>query len=496
MIYIHSLGRASRYYAQRAALVVDGAAVSFKALHERVQNIAAALAANGFAAGDRLALLLPNSPEYIELVYACSWLGVTAVPINARLSAAEIDRVLLDAKPRGLVRHSSLPKPATQLPWQIVLDDQPLEVRNALCPDPIYDPEATLALIYTSGTTGRPKGVMVTHANILANVDHFNYWMRYREGGVYLHAAPIFHIADFPAMFAAPAFGARQVTIPKFTPQGFSELVQRERVTHTVMVPTMLNLLTQFPEAKSYDLRSLEVLAYGGSPMAPELVQRTRKLLPNAKLLQCYGLSETGFLTGLEDQEHVEGKLLSCGRPCPGIDLRVEDETGKEVEVGQHGELVARGANVMRGYWNDPQDTALAFRNGMFRTGDIGYQDSDGYFYILDRLKDMIVTGGENVYSGEVEAVIYKHPAVREVAVLGIPDPQWGELVMACVVLKPGMVLSANDLTSHCRQFLANYKIPRRVEFSDTELPKSGSGKILKRILRERFWAHEERAVG
>jgi long-chain acyl-CoA synthetase len=243
-------------------------------------------------------------------------------------------------------------------------------------------------------------------------------------------------------------------------------------------------------------LSSLEVLAYGGSPMAPELVLRTRKFLPSVKLLQCYGLSETGFLTGLEDQEHVEGKLLSCGRPCPGIDLRIEDETGKEVEVGQHGELVARGANVLQGYWNDPQDTELAFRNGMFRTGDIGYQDSDGYFYILDRLKDMIVTGGENVYSGEVEAVIYKHPAVREAAVFGIPDPQWGELVMACVVLRPGMVLSVNDLIIHCRQFLANYKVPRHVEFSDTELPKSGSGKILKRILRERFWAHEERAVG
>jgi len=150
----------------------------------------------------------------------------------------------------------------------------------------------------------------------------------------------------------------------------------------------------------------------------------------------------------------------------------------------------------MRGYWNDPEDTALAFRNGMFRTGDVGYQDSDGYFYILDRLKDMIVTGGENVYSGEVEAVIYKHPAVREVAVFGVPDPQWGELVMACVVLRSGMVLSANDLTDHCRHYLANYKIPRRVEFSDTELPKSGSGKILKRILRERFWDHEQRAVG
>jgi len=495
MIYIHSLGRAFRYYTQHTALVTDGAAVSFKALHERVRNIAATLAAKGFAAGDRLALLLPNSPDYIELVYACSWLGVTAVPINARLSAAEINQVLLDAKPRGLVRHSSLPKPAAQLPWQLVLDEQPLEIQNDSCPDPVYDPEAILALIYTSGTTGRPKGVMVTHANILANLDHFNYWMAYREVSVYLHAAPIFHIADFPAMFAAPAFGSRQVTIPKFTPQGFCELVQRERVTHAVLVPTMLNLLTQMPEGKPYDLSSLEVLAYGGSPMAPELVQRVRKLLPDVRLLQCYGLSETGFLTGLKDREHVNSKLLSCGRPCPGIDLRVEDETGKEVEVGQHGELVARGANVMRGYWNDAQDTALAFRNGMFRTGDIGYQDSDGYFYILDRLKDMIVTGGENVYSGEVEAAIYKHPAVREVAVFGIPDPQWGEVVTACVVLKPGTSLTVEDLIAFCRKSLASYKIPRRVEFSSTELAKSGSGKILKRLLRERFWVHQERAV-
>jgi len=495
MIYIHSLGRASRYYPQRTALLVNGTAISFQALHERVRNIAATLAAHGFTAGDRLALLLPNSPEYIELVYACSWLGVTAVPINARLSAAEIDQVLLDAKPRGLVRHSSLPNPTVQLPWQLTLDQQPLDVRNDSCPDPLYDPGAILALIYTSGTTGRPKGVMVTHANILANVDHLRYWLKLREGGVYLHAAPIFHIADFPAMFAAPAFGGRQVTIPKFNPQAFCELVQHERVTHTVLVPTMLNLLTQMPETKPYDLSSLELLAYGGSPMAPELVRRTRKLLPNAKLLQSYGLSETGFLTGLEDQDHINGRLLSCGRPCPGIDLRVEDETGRVVETGQHGELVARGANVMRGYWNDPQDTAVAFRNGMFRTGDIGYQDADGYFYILDRLKDMIVTGGENVYSGEVEAVIYKHPAVREAAVFGIPDPQWGEIVMASVVLKPGMTLSAVDLTNHCRQYLANYKLPRRIEFSATELPKSGTGKILKRVLREQFWAHAERAV-
>jgi long-chain acyl-CoA synthetase len=319
--------------------------------------------------------------------------------------------------------------------------------------------------------------------------------MRYAECAIYLHAAPLFHIADFPAIFAAPSFGASQFTLPKFNPQSFCEAVERERVSHTVLVPTMINLLTQFPEVKKYDLSSLEVLAYGGSPMAPDLIRRTRQLLPHVKLAQVYGLTESGFLTGLQDQEHTDDRFLSCGRPCPGIDLQVTDDAGKQVDAGKPGELVARGANLMRGYWNNPGETALAFRDGSFRTGDIGYQDSEGYLYILDRAKDMIVTGGENVYSGEVEAVIYAHPAVREAAVFGIPDPQWGEIVMACVMLKPGSTLNVDDLIAFCRKNLASYKMPRRVEFLDTELPKGGSGKILKRLLRERFWVHQERAV-
>ena len=495
MIYVHSVGRASRYYSARTALAPGGVRLSFAELENRVKGIAGALSAHGFKRGDRLALFLPNSPEYIELVYACSWLGVIAVPLNTRLALAEIDRVLADATPHGLVRHSSLPTPTVQISWQRVLDQDPLETHNDLPPNVVYDPEAILALIYTSGTTGRPKGVMVTHANILADINHFNYWMRYAEGGVYLHAAPIFHIADFPAMFAAPAFGASQVTLPKFDPQTFCEIVERERVSHTVLVPTMINLLTQFREARKYDLHSLEVLAYGGSPMAPELIERTRELLPPVKLVQVYGLSETGFLTGLKDQEHAPDRLLSCGRPCPGVDLQVTDESGKPLEPGKPGELVARGANIMRGYWNNPSETALVSRDGWFRTGDIGHQDPEGYFFILDRLKDMIVTGGENVYSGEVEAVIYAHPAIREAAVFGIPDPKWGELVMTCVVPKPGTALTVEELLAHCRKSLASYKIPRRVEFLDNELPKSGSGKILKRLLRDRFWAHEERAV-
>jgi long-chain acyl-CoA synthetase len=496
MIHTHSLGRAVRYYPERTAFVSSDERSTFRELHGRIGRIAAALTKHGFRKGDRLGLLLPNEREYIELVYACAWLGVIAVPLNTRLSGDEIDHVLIDAAPHGLIRHSSLAAPSVELPGQLIIDKEPLDLENDSFPAELYDPDAVFALIYTSGTTGRPKGVALTHTNILANLDHVNYWMRYREGGVYLHAAPIFHIADFPFMFASPAFGTCQVTIPKFSPEAFCETVERERVTHTVLVPTMLNLLTQFADVKKFDLTSLEYLGYGGSPIAPELIHSTRKMLPGAKLVQVYGLSETGFLAGLQDDEHTENRLTSCGRPCPGIEVQVVDDEGREVAAGQHGELVARGANVMRGYWNNLKETNTAFRDGMFRSGDIGYQDADGYIYLLDRLKDMIVTGGENVYSGEVEAVIYQHPAVKEVAVFGIPDPKWGELVMAYVVLKPGKALSADELIAFCRLSLANYKVPRRVEFSETDLPKNGSGKILKRNLREVFWVGEKRAVG
>jgi acyl-CoA synthetase (AMP-forming)/AMP-acid ligase II len=497
MIYVHSMGRAVRYYPDQPALTLsEDSRVTFVQLHERVRRLAAALTRAGFQPGDRLALLLPNGPKYIELVYACGWLGIIAVPINTRLSLVEIDHVLADASPRGLIRHSTLPAPEGRVPLEFILDQGHLDGLSSPCPDPCYDPQAILTLIYTSGTTGRPKGVTLTHSNMFANVNTFNYWMRYKKGGAYLHAAPIYHIADFPAMFAAPVFGACQAALPRFNASSFCEAVAKERISSTVLVPTMINLLLQFVENNPSDLSSLEVLAYGGSPMAPELIRRTRKLLPNVKLVQVYGLSETGFLTGLQDHEHTDVHLTSCGRPCPGIEVVVTDESGKPVENSKTGELVARGANVMSGYWNNERETAAAFRNGFFRTGDIGYQDHEGFFYLLDRQKDMIVTGGENVYCGEVEAVILSNPAVREVAVFGIPDSQWGEIVAACVVLRPGMRLTMEDLVRYCRQSLANYKVPRHVAFSETDLPKSGPGKILKRLLRERYWVGSERAVG
>jgi long-chain acyl-CoA synthetase len=449
MIHAHSLGRAARLFPERAALASGDKWLTYAELEHRVAGLASALSKHGFARGDRLAVLMPNGADYLELVYACVRLGVIVVPLNVRLSVVELDRILADARPVGLIRHSSLPMPTVPLAWQRVLDQQPLDLGDdASRSAPIDDPDAVLALIYTSGTTGHPKGVVVNHANILANIEHFDYWMPHKDGAVHLHAAPLFHIADFPVMFAAPAFGAAQVTIPKFTPQDFCQAVAHARVSHTVLVPTMINLLTQFPELEKYDLASLEEVAYGGSPMAPELIRRTREVLPGIRLVQGYGLSETGFLTALRDDEHVGRRLASCGRPAPGIEVRVVDGSGAEVKAGGTGELIARGANIMRGYWDSPKETADAFLDGWFRT-----------------------------------------------AVFGIPDLKWGELVAACVVLKPGMALSGDELIDHCRGSLANYKVPRRVEFSDAELPKNGTGKILKRVLRERFRDHQERSL-
>ena len=507
MIYTHSVGRALQYFPQHLALLRDGKPVNFLELDHRVRKLAAALRRRGFLSGERLAFLMPNGPDYIELIYACSLLGLIAVPINTRYVAAEVERLLEDARPRGLIRHSKFAAPTVRLMWEHVIDVAPLDEANE---EPyageFYDPDAILVLLYTSGTTGAPKGAALTHANIFSNIHDLNYWLVYREKAVFLHASPMFHIADFPAMFAAPVFGAAQMTLDHFDALSFCTAVQADGVTHTVLVPSMINLLCQFEELPSFNLDSLDVLAYGGSPIAPALVRDIRRALPKARLLQVYGLSEAGFLSGLTDAEHTEDRLQSCGRPCPGIDLRVVDSGGKPVAPDRLGNLVARGPGIMRGYWHDieeePQgdessvdETAEALRGGFFHTGDIGRQDKDGFFYIVDRAKEMIVSGGENVYSGEVEAAIYEIPQVKEVAVFGIPDQKWGELVAAAVVLRPGSNLSAEQLKQFCKTRIASYKVPRHIEFMTEELPKSGSGKILKRVLREKYWAGQSRRV-
>jgi len=301
MIYTHSVGRALQYFPQHTALLRDGNAVTFQELDIRVRKIAASLRRRGFLSGERLAFLMPNGPEYIELVYACSLLGVIAVPINTRYASAEIDRLIKDARPRGLIRHSKLPAPTVRLEWEQVIDIDPLDMDEG---EPyageFYDPDAILVLLYTSGTTGAPKGAALTHANVFSNIHDLNYWVTYREKAVFLHASPMFHIADFPAMFAAPVFGAAQMTLERFDAPSFCTAVQTHGVTHTILVPSMINTLCQFQELVTFNLNSLDVLAYGGSPIAPALVRDVRRVLPQAKLLQVYGLSEAGYLTGLQ----------------------------------------------------------------------------------------------------------------------------------------------------------------------------------------------------
>jgi long-chain acyl-CoA synthetase len=436
--------------------------LTFLELDVRVRRIAAALRRRGLQSGERLAFLLPNGVDYIEVVYACSLLGVIAVPINTRYADAEIDRLLKDSQPRGLIRHSKFSEPTVKMEWEHVIDLDPLdELEGEPYGGEFYDPDAVLVLLYTSGTTGVPKGAALTHANIFSNIHDLNYWLAYREKAVFLHASPMFHIADLPAMFAAPVFGAGQMALERFDPLSFCTSVQTHGATHTVLVPSMINTLCQFQDLVAFNLDSLDVLAYGGSPIAPALIRDIRRLLPKTKLLQVYELSETGFLTGLTDAEHTDDRLQSCGRACPGTDLRVVKPDGKPAVSGEVGHLVARGPGIMVGYWRDidedrPKDdssadeTAEAFSSGLLQTWDIGFQDKDGYFYIVDRAKEMIVSGGENVYSGEVEAAIYEIPDVKEAAVFGIPDEKWGELVAAAVVLRPGTNLSAEGLKQYC----------------------------------------------
>jgi long-chain acyl-CoA synthetase len=507
MIYTHSVGRALQYFPQHTALLREGEAVSFLELDVRVRRLAAALRRRGFLGGERLAFLMPNGSDYIELIYACSLLGVIAVPINMRYASAEIDRLIEDAQPHGLIRHSKFPAPKVRVDWELVIDLAPLDDgKEELYAGEFYDPNAVLVLLYTSGTTGAPKGASLTHANIFSNIHDLSYWLTYREKAVFLHASPMFHIADFPAIFAAPVFGAAQVTLERFDALSFCNSVQTHGVTHTVLVPSMINTLCQFQELGAFNLDSLDVLGYGGSPIAPALVRGVRRSLPKAKLLQVYGLSEAGFLTALTDGEHTDDRLQSCGRTCPGIDLQVVDAAGKPVAYGELGNLVARGPGIMRGYWHDIEEdlpgdeasvdeTAEALSGGFFHTGDIGRQDKDGYFYIVDRAKEMIVSGGENVYSGEVETAIYELREVKEAAVFGIPDEIWGELVAAAIVLHPGMDLSVEKVQQYCKTRIASYKIPRHIEFMTEELPKTESGKILKRVLREKYWAGQPRRV-
>ena len=485
---------------------------------DRVAKLAGALRQLGVKAGGRVAILSFNSDYYLEYFYGLAWLGGIAVPLNFRLAPPELAYMINDAGVEVLVVDDTfksmlpdiLPKVDTvkhiilagdsELPEGAVRHEDILQDA-----DPIPDVESgnddVIGIFYTGGTTGLPKGVMLSHKNLISNAMTVLLNTYEGEPWTYLHSAPMFHIADAQWIVGVTLQAGTHVFMPKFSPQDMLEAISEYQVTHCALVPTMVNMLLNFDERENYDVATLRGINYGGSPMAPALISRTRKAFPRVRLFQGYGQTETSpNVSMLVDKYHdpdgqYADKIESAGQPMLTVEVKIVDENDNALPIGEVGEIAVRGPNVMVGYWNKPEETEFALRGGWMHSGDVGYMDKDGFLYIVDRVKDMIISGGENVYSAEVEAAIYQHPAVAVCAVIGIPDEKWGEGVHAVIILRTGETVTEDEVIQHCRELIAHYKCPRSVEIRTEPLPMSGAGKILKRELRAPYWEGSTRFV-
>ncbi|HSB10859.1 MAG TPA: long-chain-fatty-acid--CoA ligase [Blastocatellia bacterium] len=517
MSIVEGLKKSTAETPEKPACICGGTRLTFRQVDERITRLSSSLSKLGVGRGDRVAILSLNCHRFFELYYAVPQLGSIVVPINFRLQPQEIKYIVDHSGSRvvavdpALVHLIETVRPALNGVEHFILmgderrdgyiaSEELASTASGFEP-PVVNDDELLGLFYTSGTTGEPKGVMLTHKNVLSNIAHSEGVYKYLPSDIYLHAAPMFHLADGAAVFTHTARGATQAFIPRFDAKLVLETVEHERVSLLLLVPTMINFLLQQPDLESYDLSSLRHVTYGASPIAPDLLRRAMSAF-NCSFGQGYGLTEASpLLTVLTQEDHIitdeksERRLASCGRPVEGVDVRVVREDGSDARPGDVGEIIARGPNIMAGYWKRPEDTEDVLRDGWLHTGDLATVDEDGYIYLVDRKKDMIVTGGENVYSTEVEAVLYAHPLVKEAAIIPVPDPDWGEAVHACVALRDGRSATADELVEFCRERLANYKVPRSIEFIDGELPKGGTGKILKKQLRERFWKDQTRRI-
>ena len=481
---------------------------------ERTLRLASAMQTElGVGRGDRYAVVAGNGHEYLELYHA-GFLGAGIVnPLNLRLSPAELtfilrdsgtDTVFVDALFADVV--DSVRRDADIK--RVVLiggGDAPHDVRYEellQAGDPVVPPEPDEAdpviLMYTGGTTGQPKGVLLEQRAEMLNLYHAAIAVGLDEDRVYLHQTPMFHAASMTGVLGIPASGGVSVFVPYFEPAAVLNAIERYRVNITLMVPIMVGMLLGAPEFAPERLATLESLVYGAAPMPTDLLEHLLSTFPRLDLYQGYGMTEaSAVLSLLSAKDHRRGGdvLRSAGRPVYGVEITIRDEDGRELPVGRTGEVCARSGNFMREYWNRPEETAAAFQDGWYRSGDTGYVDERGFLFIVDRLKDMIVTGGENVYSIEVENAISTHPAVAQVAVIGIPDDVWGEAVHAVVVLEPETHATAEELTEHARQTIAGFKLPKSIEFRTDPLPLSGALKPLKRELRKPYWEDRERRV-
>ncbi len=513
------LERTVLLYGDRTAVIDGGVRRTYAETSERIRSLAAGILATGVEPGQHIGILANNSHRYFETYFAAHYAGTPLAPLNIRLSGPELEFIINDGELRTLLvgpeyldLFESFRDRLPLLDHVILLADEApagmhayeaLVAANDPLPSPARDwgEDDMINLCYTGGTTGLPKGVMLSQRNVVANAQHIQMTFAFEEPDVWLHAAPMFHLADAWACYSVTAAGGAHAFLPAFAPEPFLQVVQEARVTSTILVPTMINFVVNHPAARDYDLASLRALLFGASPMPTDRILAARDLF-GPILAQAYGMTETAPLLCAQrlewlDYDTPEGieRLASCGRQVQGVAVRVVDDAGESVPPGGTGEIVARGPNVMLGYWKRPEETAEALRGGWMHTGDVARIDEHGFIYIVDRSKDMIVSGGENVFTTETEGALYEHPAVLEAAVFGIPDDRWGEAVHAAVVLREGAAATDADLIEHCHTLIAGYKCPKSIEFHDTPLPKSGAGKILKTALRGPWWEGYERGV-
>ena len=469
---------------------------SFAEFAADVARHAGALARRGVARGDRVALLAPNDDHLVRAILACWWLGAAACPLNVRWSAPELAHALQDSEAALMLADDAPPgiAPAGGLP---VLGFAQLAQEAAECtpmPDTRTGGEALAAILYTGGTTGSSKGVMLSHGNFWTASMTRGAELNNAPDSVSLLVAPLFHVAGLGRLVGQLIVGGTCVTMAQFRPAAVIEAIAEHRISDIIVVPTMLQSLLDDPGFTPEHVRSLDRIAFGAAPMPPDLLDRALAAWPHAEFFQAYGLTETAGAVCINlpanhrAEARAKGLLTSVGRAGLGAEIIVADESCRELARGEVGEILVRGPMVMQGYWRNPAATAAAFSDGWFRTGDAGRMQDDGHLFIVDRLKDMIISGGENVYCAEVEAALRGHPGVTHAAVIGVPDARWGEAVHAVVVLAAGATASADDLRAWCRERLAGYKCPRAISFV-RELPLSAAGKVLKNVLRAQVGA-------
>ncbi|BBY64951.1 fatty-acid--CoA ligase [Mycolicibacterium helvum] len=514
MYLTQGLHRSSRAAGHDTMTICGERVRTFADVADRVARLAGAFQSLGAREGDRIAILSLNSDRYSEYLLATPWAGAVVNPINIRWSAAEIAYSLRDSDTRVLLIDDTfaplLPELRSQLPDLAVaihcgdgtapegtLGYEELLAASAPVPDAHRSGSDLAGVFYTGGTSGHPKGVMLTHDNLMTSALGSlasGYFLT--SGGPLLHAAPMFHLADLAIWLAQVIRGGTHVFIPAFRPDWVLEAVQQHRVSDLLLVPTMVQMLVDHPTLPDYDPSSLQAVMYGGSPISAALLERAAQRLPTASFVQAYGMTEVSpVATLLSPQDHYDPALrTSGGRAAPHSEVRIVGDDDVELPRGEVGEIVVRGGHVMAGYWGKPQETAAALRGGWMHTGDAGYSDERGYVFVVDRLKDMIVSGGENVYSVEVENALARHPAVATCAVIGVPDERWGERVHAVVVLASGHQAGEDELREFCRSLIGGYKIPRSFELVG-ELPTSAAGKVLKRELRAKYWSGSDRSV-